>query len=366
MSDLVELKENAKNLSALIVEDSLTIQKQMKIFLEKLFGKVYVAKDGIEALEVYKEFEPNVILTDIQMPRMDGHEFIENLNKLNHKSRIIVFSAYGHSENVMKFLRMGVCDFIQKPVNFQQLTTTLLKVVTGKKCSGEEFDNELLKDLKIIKDSKAPITIINHYKGLPLIHEGFITSLENDSIKIHTQKVQTKAILEEKYTTFETDKAIIKVKLKEYDEENDELTFINLEKIEHSPKNREVLRVTPDKEFTATIFHANEKYNYKVGSLSTKAISFEIKYFDGKIKLGENINLSMGFNTFYTTSYHNTITHKERIDTKATVFKIEEIDEHTTKVVITFELNLSDKKVLEKYIYQREVDIIKEFKRITL
>ena len=134
MSDLVELKENAKNLSALIVEDSLTIQKQMKILLEKLFGKVYVAKDGIEALEVYKEFEPNVILTDIQMPRMDGHEFIENLNKLNHKSRIIVFSAYGHSENVMKFLRMGVCDFIQKPVNFQQLTTTLLKVVTGKKC----------------------------------------------------------------------------------------------------------------------------------------------------------------------------------------------------------------------------------------
>ncbi|PLY08205.1 MAG: hypothetical protein C0626_13410 [Arcobacter sp.] len=365
MSDLIQLKESAKDLSVLIVEDSLTIQKQMKLFLEKLFKKVYIANDGLEALEVYKEFQQDIILTDIQMPNMDGGELIESLNKLDSKSKIIVFSAYGHSENVMKFLRMGVCDFIQKPVNFQQLTTTLLKVVLMKDSDNGEFTNELLKDLKIIKNSKAPITLINHYKGLPLVHDGIITSIENDSIKIQTQNVQTKAILEQKSTTIETDKSIINVTLKDYDKSTNELIFTDLEKLDRSPKNREALRIVPEKEFVATIFHHNERYNFNISSLSTKAISFKIKQFDEKIKLEDKVNLSLGFNTFYTTAYHNTVTHKERIDTKASVLKIEKADDFT-KIVMSFDLSLADKKVLEKYIYQREVDIIKEFKRKTL
>ena len=367
MSNLIELKQNAKDLSILIVEDSLTIQKQMKMFMEKLFNKVYVANDGIEALEIYKQFQPNIILTDIQMPKMDGHEFIENLNKLNHSSKIIVFSAYGHSENVIKFLRMGVCDFIQKPVNFTQLTSSLLNVIKGNKCKDEEdFEDELLKDLKIIKDSKSPITLINHYKGLPLIHEGFITFITKDSIKIQTQKVQTRAIIENEDTTIETDKSIIHAKLKEYDKATNELIFIDLEKIEHTPRGREVIRVMPDKEFTNTIFHNGNKYSFKITSISTKAISFEIKHFDEKIKLDDNVNLTMGFNTFYSTSYHNTMTHKERVDTKAKVLKIENLENNLTKIVMIFDLTLSDKKILEKYIYQREVEIIKEFKKMTL
>lgn len=366
MSDLLALKKSAKNLSALVVEDSLTIQKQMKIFLEKLFEKVYVANDGIEALEAYKQFQPNIILTDIQMPKMDGHEFIENLNKLNHTSKIIVFSAYSHSENIMKFFRMGVCDFIQKPVNFVQLTATLLNVINGKEYKDEEFEDELLKDLKIIKDSKAPISLINHYKGLPLIHEGIITSLSSDTIKIHTQKIQIKVILEEKNTTFETDKVIVNATLKEFDSSTDELIFENLKKIERSPKNREVLRIKPNKDFTASIFHKNDRYSYNISSVSTKAISFMVKHFDDKIKIDDDVNLSMGFSTFYTTSYHNTVTHKERIDIKAKVLKIKKINNSFSKIVLLFELNLADKKVLEKYIYQREVEIIKEFKRITL
>jgi hypothetical protein len=207
--------------------------------------------------------------------------------------------------------------------------------------------------------------LINHYKGIPLIHEGFITSLTNDTITIHSQKIQTKAILDEKSTTFETDKVTIHAKLKEYNEVNDELIFENLEKIEHSPRRRKVLRIKPDKEFTASIFHNSDRYNFEVTSISSKAISFEIKEFDGKIKLDEKVSLTIGFDTFYTTSYHNAVAHKERIDIKATVFKIKTLENNLTKIVMIFDLNLSDKKVLEKYIYQREVELIKEFKKIT-
>tara|TARA_R110002033_G_scaffold102305_2_gene150231 strand:+ start:2348 stop:2821 length:474 start_codon:yes stop_codon:yes gene_type:complete len=156
MSNLKALKEVAKDLSALIVEDSIAIQNQMRVFLEKLFDKVYVAKDGIEALEICRNYNPNIILTDIQMPRMNGYEFIESLNKINHSSKIVVCSAYGYSENIEIFLAQGITDFIQKPVNFDQLTNTLLKVIVGEK-DEDDFEDELLKDLVIKRKSKAQL-----------------------------------------------------------------------------------------------------------------------------------------------------------------------------------------------------------------
>ncbi len=365
MSNLKVLKELAKNLSALIVEDSIAIQNQMKVFLEKLFDKVYVAKDGLEALEICKNHNPNIILTDIQMPKMDGHEFIENLNKTKHSSKIIVCSAYGYSENVEKFLKEGITNFIQKPVNFDQLTNTLLKVIEGEK-DEDSFEDELLRNLLIIKKNKAPITLINHYKGLPFIHEGTITLVKEDSIKIQTIKVQVKAILKEKSSIIETNNDTIKVRLKDYDEQNNELTFDNLERIEHLAKKREVIGIVPNEDFSASVFKKDDRYSFDVSSISTKAISFEVKFFDEKIKLNESVNLTLSFNTYYGTSYHDTQTHKERIDSKATVLKIEKLENNLTKIVMLLDLSIANKKILEKYIYQREVAIVKEFKQTSL
>lgn len=369
MSVLINLRDKAIHLTALIVEDSLTIQKQMKIFLEKLFAKVYVANDGLDGLEVVKRANPDIILTDLQMPRMDGHDFIENLKKINDKSQVIVFSAYGHSENVIKFLRMGVTDFIQKPVNFTQLTTSLLKAVDNlngnKNLEDEEFEDEVLKDLQILKESKTPVHLVNHYKGLPLIHDGFITSVTNETISIQTQKIQIKAILIEESTTIETDTLILKAAIRFHDTKNNELILHNLEKVERSPKNREVLRIKPDSNFSATIFSSTDRYNIKISSLSTKSISFKIKFFDGNLKVDDTVNLIMGFSTQYSTSYHNTINHKERVDCKAKVLRIEEAENSKTKIIMILDLNTANKKILEKYIYQREVDIIKEFKQLS-
>jgi YesN/AraC family two-component response regulator len=365
MSNLKALKEIAKDLSALIVEDSIAIQNQMRIFLEKLFDKVYVAKDGLEALEICKSCNPNIILTDIQMPKMNGYEFIENLNKTNHSSKIVICSAYGYSENIEKFLEQGITDFIQKPVNFDQLTNTLLKVIVGEK-DEDDFEDELLKDLVILKKSNAPITLINHYKGLPFIHEGIITFVKEDSIKIQTLNVQVKAILKEKTSIIETNSATIKLRLKEYDKQNNELIFNHLEKLEHSPKKREVIRVVPDEDFMASVFKKDYRYAFPVSTISTKAISFEVKFFDEKIKLNESVNLTLSFNTYYGTSYHDTQTHKERVDSKATVLKIEKLENNLTKIVMLLDLSIANKKILEKYIYQREVAIVGEFKQISL
>lgn len=368
MSDIIRLKDRAKNLEALIVEDSITIQKQMRMFLEKLFKKVYVANNGFEGLEVFKRVSPEIILTDLQMPKMDGHEFIENIKRIDDKSQIIVFSAYGHSENIIKFLRMGVTDFIQKPVNFNQLTQSLLKAVNNINGSSihefeEEFEDKILKDLKMIKDSKTKVKLVNHYKGLPLIHDAFISSLTKENIAIQTQKIQVKAILEEKSTVIETDDSIVYATLKYHDSQNNELILENLKQMDRSPRHREVIRVTPGKNFTATFFYHSERISPKISYISSKAISFVSNSLsNNKIKLNDFAMLTLGFNTAYTTSYNNIMTHKERIDVKAEIIKLEPLSSNEVKIVMAFSLSMGDRKILEKYIYQREVELIKEFK----
>lgn len=370
MPELVKLKEKAKNFSALIVEDSLTIQKQMKIFLEKLFGTVYIANNGLEGLEITLRVKPDIILSDLQMPKMDGHEFIEKINEKNIKTQIIIFSAYGHAENMTKYLRMGVCDFLQKPVNFKELTKSLIKAVNnieGKELSSDKkFDNEILKDLNIIKESKGTVQLINHYKGLPLIHDGFISAVTNEAISIKAQKIQIKASLIQHQTVIETDKYIINAKLLGYDRKNNELIFNKLEEIERSPKEREVLRVEPSDGFNATVYTSSERYSLEVISVSTKSVSLETKNFDFNLSINESANIILGFSTFYSSTFNNTITRKEKVDCKGKVFKIIELDENKHKIVFLIDLTPSDKKTLERYIYQREVEIIKEFKNLSV
>lgn len=371
MSNLVELKTKTLQLTALIVEDSVTIQKQMKIFLEKLFGKVYVANDGVEGLKIFNRVKPDIILTDLQMPNMDGHEFIENLKKCDDKFEIIVFSAYGQSENVLKFLRMGVTDFIQKPVNFTELTSSLIKAVNNITNSeiqdSKSFNDEILDELEFVKNKKAPVNLISHYKGIPLIHSAIITSVTKDGISIKTQNIQKKAILVKKRTYIETDKLVIEASYSSFDKNNDEIILDNLKKIGISPAKRETLRITPDKDFTVTAFSKNERFSLKCNKISTKSIEFYVKFFDeNSISLNDVLNLTLGFTTQYTSTYHNTVTHKERVDCKGNVIKIEPWKDSFTKIVMLLDLRPADKKILDKYIYQREIEIVKEFKNLAL
>ena len=281
MSDIVNLKNRSQHLTALIVEDSLIIQKQMKMFLEKLFKKVYIANDGLEGLDLFKRVSPDVILTDLQMPKMDGHEFIENVKKIDNKTQIIVFSAYGHAENIIKFLRMGVTDFLQKPVNFTQLTQSLQKAVNNIHNENivhddEKFDDPKLEELRVLKNNKSPVTLINHYKGLPLVHEGFITSITKETISIQTQKVQIKAILYKNETIIDTKNYAIKAKLKFHDKNNDELIFENLEETKRGLYSGSVGYFTPDGNFDfnviirSILYNQSQKYvSYSVGSAIT-------------------------------------------------------------------------------------------------
>jgi DNA-binding response OmpR family regulator len=105
-----------------LAEDNSVLSLLLKFRLEKEGYRLFIAKDGKEAIEHIEQFKPDLILTDIMMPFVSGLEVISHVrNKLNSQTPIIVFSSAGQEETVLKAFDIGATDFMSKPFSPHEL-----------------------------------------------------------------------------------------------------------------------------------------------------------------------------------------------------------------------------------------------------
>ena len=86
------------------------------------------AENGKEALEKIEQNEPDVVLTDIRMPYMDGLEMAENIRQRYPSIKIVIFSGFDEFEYAKKAIKLNVIEYILKPVNVEELTAILKKI----------------------------------------------------------------------------------------------------------------------------------------------------------------------------------------------------------------------------------------------
>lgn len=100
----------------LVVDDSLFMRQMLKNILPKdKFEIIGEASTGREALERYKELNPDLVTMDITMPDMDGIQAVKEILKLNSEAKIIMCSAMGQKPMIKEALEAGAKDFIIKP-----------------------------------------------------------------------------------------------------------------------------------------------------------------------------------------------------------------------------------------------------------
>lgn len=109
------------DISMLLVEDDTVIQNIYTQILSKHVSKLYVASDGEEGYNSYLENNPDLILTDIKMPVMNGLDMIKKIREKDKLMRIIIMSAYGESRFFLKAIETGVKGFLVKPVETEHL-----------------------------------------------------------------------------------------------------------------------------------------------------------------------------------------------------------------------------------------------------
>lgn len=109
------------NISLLFVEDNETIRFLYNRLLSKRVKIFYIAEDGKQGLELYQKHKPDLIITDISMPIMDGLEMIKLIKEIDTEIKVIVMSAYSIKEYFLEAINLGVNGYLIKPVEAKKL-----------------------------------------------------------------------------------------------------------------------------------------------------------------------------------------------------------------------------------------------------
>ncbi len=117
-------------INVLIVDDLKFIKLVLRELLEKAgFRVVGEASNGEEAVELYQEKRPDVVLMDITMPKMDGLAALKQILKLDPQAKLIMCSALGQQNLIVQALQLGAKDFIVKPFRDERVVAAIKKVL---------------------------------------------------------------------------------------------------------------------------------------------------------------------------------------------------------------------------------------------
>jgi two-component system response regulator AtoC len=109
----------------LVVDDEENLRLVVRTFLKREGYEVEVASGGEEALALVESFGPDVILTDVRMPKMGGMDLLATLRAKGHFATVIVMSAYGNTDLAMEAIKAGAYDYIQKPFKAEEVVLKL-------------------------------------------------------------------------------------------------------------------------------------------------------------------------------------------------------------------------------------------------
>jgi two-component system, cell cycle response regulator len=109
----------------LYVEDHEFERHGLEEFLKNMVKRVYLGSNGKQGLELYHACSPDIILTDIKMPVMDGLEMIAHIRKFDINIPVIIITASNDFHFLDRSRELGVSKFVQKPIDFRKLVHTL-------------------------------------------------------------------------------------------------------------------------------------------------------------------------------------------------------------------------------------------------
>ena len=116
-----ELLGKLSSFSLLYAEDEEGIRNNVQEILECLFKNLYLAKNGEEAFEIYQEKKPDLIITDINMPKLNGIDLIKKIRKHDSKVRIVIVSAHTDLDYMLNAVELHLVKYIIKPITEAKL-----------------------------------------------------------------------------------------------------------------------------------------------------------------------------------------------------------------------------------------------------
>ncbi|MGC8580220.1 MAG: HD domain-containing phosphohydrolase [bacterium] len=176
------IQPKIKDVHILVVDDESSIRELLQEYLSLEGYKVDVAKDGNDAYEYLKRFYYDIVLTDLEMPGMNGIELLKKANSegLNHK--FIILTGFGTVETAIMALKLGAIDYVLKPFKLEELGLIVKKAIQRRRL--EEENLQLKEALSLYQISEAMVLNNNIRAVLELILEKALSELDADIVFI--------------------------------------------------------------------------------------------------------------------------------------------------------------------------------------
>ncbi|MCP3942018.1 MAG: response regulator transcription factor [Desulfobacteraceae bacterium] len=116
----------------LVIEDEVHIADGIQLNLKIQGYSVCVARDGIDGLEQWRSWKPDLIILDIMLPMIDGFSILKTIRKEDEKIPVLILSARGDTKDKVKGLRYGVDDYLSKPFDLEEFLLRVERLIKKK------------------------------------------------------------------------------------------------------------------------------------------------------------------------------------------------------------------------------------------
>ena len=137
-----------EGIKVLVIDDEKNILESVKMVLTYEKFQVETTNNGMDGIDIFKRYRPDIVLLDVKMPGFDGIEVLKNLKQLNQFSEIIMISGHSGIEEAVEASKLGAFDFLEKPISREKLILTVRNAAEKVNLVKENFN------LKIISEKK--------------------------------------------------------------------------------------------------------------------------------------------------------------------------------------------------------------------
>jgi len=200
----MEEKEILKDLIVVYVEDSLPVQKVMEIWFKQKGIKAYFGSNGEEGFNLFLNHNPDLVITDIQMPVIDGIKMSEMIKERSPETPIIILTAFNEKNYLFRALEIGIDDYLMQPVHFEHFERVLLKYAKQLKTLEEKrhLQNLLIdKNMSLIGQSLYLESVLENAPNTafivmdPDLVVRYINKLACDIFELELKKIKYKKLL---------------------------------------------------------------------------------------------------------------------------------------------------------------------------
>lgn len=149
-----------KHNKILVIDDEKPTLKMFKLFLDAYGYEIFTADSGEEGLEIFEREKPDIVLTDIKMPGMNGIEVLQAIKKQASSTEVIVITGHGDTDLAIQALNLDATDFINKPIQRKSLEEGLKRAQERLKLTITNQD-----EIKISQKNDVLVLDIQHSVG---------------------------------------------------------------------------------------------------------------------------------------------------------------------------------------------------------